>query len=201
VRAKYVGFEGIDGSGKDTQIAALARRLDRNGITPIVLHEPSYGPVGREIRDNLQSLSEDPAEQRRLFLADRRDHVSRKINPALRLVRASEDFAIVQNRCIVSAAAYQPLGEGDAGLIATINAELGVAPMPDAVIILDLPVDVALDRVRSAGVPDSMEKPEKLAAARERYIRLASLLPPCTLIDADASPEAVAERVWSALVG
>ena len=196
---RYIAFEGIDGSGKDTQAAMLADRLDRSGITPILLREPSYGAIGRRIRQNLIGFPSDAAEQRRLFTADRRDHVALKVAPALTFVRESEGFAIVQNRCIVSAAAYQPLGPNDDGLMSTVNAEMESAPLPDLVLVLDVPVAVALQRITGSGRPDDFERPAILAAVRDRYRRLTELVDACVLVDADADRDAVANSVELAL--
>lgn len=198
---RYIAFEGIDGSGKDTQAAILADRLDRSGITPIVLHEPSHGVIGRRIRQTLSGFPTDIEEQRRLFTADRRDHVSLKVAPALALVRENEGFAIVQNRCILSAAAYQPRGPGVEGLMATIQAERNSAPMPDLVLVLDVSVDSAVARIRASGRPDDFERPATLAAVRERYLHLTRLVDECVLIDAEGDRSIVAERVQRAVYG
>ena len=123
---KNIAFEGIDGSGKDTQLALLARRLEREGVTPIILHEPSFGVHGRRIRAGLVSITEDIEEQRALFTADRADHVASKIAPELAFVRANSGFVILQNRCILSAAAYQPRGDGDEGLLETVDCPTGL---------------------------------------------------------------------------
>lgn len=195
----YVAFEGIDGSGKDTQLALLARRLDREGITPIILHEPSYGVHGRQIRASLSSITENVEEQRALFTADRIDHVAKKIAPALAFVRANPGFVILQSRSILSAAAYQPRCVGDDGLRDTIQAELRIAPMPDAIIVLELPMEIALDRIAKKGGPTPLERPDRLAAASGRYRRLCELLPVCRLVDATGHPASVASRVYSAL--
>jgi dTMP kinase len=195
----YVAFEGIDGSGKDTQLALLARRLEREGITPIILHEPSYGVHGRRIRASLRSITDNIENQRALFTMDRIDHVATKIAPALAFVRANPGFVILQNRSILSAAAYQPRGVEDVGLRETIEAELRIAPMPDAIIILDLPVEIALDRIASEGSPTTLERPDRLAAAGGRYRRLSELLPVCRLIDATGDRASVASRVYDTL--
>jgi dTMP kinase len=196
---EYVAFEGINGAGKDTQLALLASRLEHEGITPIILHEPSYGVHGRRIRAGLMSITEDLEEQRALFTADRVDHVAIKIAPALAFVRANPGFVILQNRSILSAAAYQPRGVGDDGLRETIEAELRIAPMPDTIIVLDLPVEIALRRIASEGRPNAMESPERLAAAQERYRRLCDLVPACQLIDATDDPVTVASRIYVTL--
>lgn len=197
----YVAFEGIDGSGKDTQIALLARRLEREGITPIVLHEPSFGIHGRRIRAGLATITSDIDEQRALFTADRLDHVATKIAPALAFVRSNSGFVILQNRSVLSAAAYQPRGEGDDALLATIEAELRTAPMPEAIILLDVPYNVALRRIEGGGNCDALERPKTLAAARERYRRLCRLIPACHLIEANDDPVNVAARVYAVLGG
>lgn len=195
----YVAFEGIDRSGKDTQIALLARRIQREGFTSIILHEPSYGKYGRRIRATLNSITEDVDEQRALFSADRVDHVATKIAPALAFVRTNPSFVILQSRSILSAAAYQPRGEGDDGLRETIYAELKIAPMPDAIIVLDLPAQIAFDRITSEKEPTPLERIDRLAAARVRYQRLSKLIPVCRLIDAAGDPSSVASRVYAAL--
>jgi dTMP kinase len=199
VRPKYIAFEGISGSDKHTQRAWLARRLELQGITPIILSEPSFGVHGRGIRASLRSFTDDVDEQRALFTADRLDHVATKIAPALAFVRANPGFVILQNRSILSAAAYQPRGEGDEGLLQTVEAELRFAPMPDLIVVLDLPVEVALERITLAVSPDSMQRPDRLAAAAERYRRLCALVPACRLIDATGPRSVVGSRVYSAV--
>jgi dTMP kinase len=195
----YIAFEGIDGSGKDTQIALLARRLERKGITPIILHEPSYGVHGRLIRASLSSITENVEEQRALFTIDRMDHVATKIAPALAFVRTNPGFVILQNRSILSAAAYQPRGIGDNGLRATIDAEMRIAPMPDFIAVLDLPVNMALGRIGDEDGPSPLERPDRLAAAAERYRRLCELFPVCRLIDATGARADIATCVYDAL--
>src|SRR4051812_45372980 len=133
---KYIAFEGVDGSGKDTQLALLAHRLEREGITPIILHEPSFGVHGRGIRDGLPSITQNIEAQRALFSADRADHVATKIAPALGFVRANPGFIILQNRSIISAAAYQPRGMTGDALLETVDAELRIAPLPEMIIVL-----------------------------------------------------------------
>jgi len=60
-----------------------------------------------------------------------------------------------------------------------IEADLRIAPIPDAIVVLDLLVEIALSRIATEGGPDATERPDRLAAARERYQRLCKLLPVC----------------------
>jgi thymidylate kinase len=71
--------------------------------------------------------------------------------------------------------------------------------MPDADIVFDLPVEIALDRIASERGPNPLERPDRLAAGRERYRRLCELLPVCRLIDATGDCASVAARVSAAL--
>jgi thymidylate kinase len=110
-------------------------------------------------RASLRSISEDVEEQRAQFTADRMDHVATMIAPARAFVRANPGFAILQNRSILSAAAYQPRGVGDNGLLETIEADLRIPPMPESIIVLDVPVDIALSRIASKGAPTPWSVP------------------------------------------
>lgn len=201
MKLRYLAFEGIDGAGKDTQLTLLARRLEREGVTPITLFEPSFGAHGRRIRANLDSIADNPEQQRAAFSADRADHVATKISPALKFVHEYPGFVILQNRSLVSAAAYQPRGDGDQGLLDTVAAELRVAPMPDLVIILDVPVEAAMRRIAREGVPDAMEHPRRLAAARNRYRRLGDLLPVCHVVDGNRERASVSAEVYELVRG
>lgn len=195
MRSRYIAFEGIDGAGKDTQLKILADRLERAGVTPIVLHEPSYGVFGQKIRSVLFNLDDDIEKQRELFTADRKDHVQKKIAPLMSLIDQYDDFAVIQNRSLFSAAAYQPRGDSDAGLVQTIEAELKITPMPDLVIVLDVTIEVALKRISEAGIPDSLERHDRLANARDRYLRLCKIYDVCRIVSAVGDPQIVAENV------
>ena len=199
MKAAYVAIEGIDGSGKDTQLGLLAAQLDRAGITPIVLHEPSFGEHGRALRERMRDLPAGSAEQRALFTRDREDHALCKIRPALALVRANPAFALLQNRSLASAAAYQPYGNTDDDLRRAIEEQTLIAPMPDLVLILDVSVETALQRIARRGPADDLERAEVLAGVRDRYRRLPGLFPNCMLVDGEGSQAAVAGAIAAAI--
>ncbi|MDQ1238453.1 MAG: dTMP kinase, partial [Thermodesulfobacteriota bacterium] len=67
-------FEGIDGSGKSTQVKLLAENLRQKGLTAVLTSEPSLGPVGRTIRSLVRRLA--PEEEMKLFTEDRKDRKS-----------------------------------------------------------------------------------------------------------------------------
>jgi dTMP kinase len=193
--ARYVVLEGIDGCGKTLQLEMLRRRMMAAGVTAIELAEPSYGPTGRPIRRRLLDGSMgDANEQRRLFDADRIEHVATKIGPALAFVRAHPSFALIQSRGYISAAAYQG---GD--LEQTLTEQRSLTPAPDRIVILDVEPSVALTRIAGSRRPDMFEKEKFLEQVAERYRKICTIDSLCVLIDGHGSPEDVADRVAHAI--
>ena len=122
----FIVIEGADGTGKSTLAAALAQRLNAT-----LTAEPSHGPIGWWVRQNLSDL---PAvAMPYLFAADRAQHVSETIAPAL-----SAGEMVVCDRYIPSSVAYQGL---DA---IALNAPF---PVPDLTILLTVSPDVARKRI------------------------------------------------------
>lgn len=198
--SRYIAFEGVDGAGKSQQLSLLARSLTERDITPIELHEPSFGPYGNEIRDRAaRGAIEGLAEQHDLFTADRRDHVTRKIWPLLDFVRATPGFAILQSRCHISAAAYQAATDDPGELDQILRTQEAFAPSPDLILVLDLPVELALARLERERLPDAFENLETLRKVRQRYMRIVEIRSQCVLIDATAAPETVASRIRDAI--
>jgi dTMP kinase len=96
-------FEGIDGTGKSTQMLLLARYLREKGLVVIETREPTNGQFGQKIRalyTNRNGIS--PEQELELFLADRREHVQNVLAPALR-----EGKVVLCDRYFLSTAAYQ----------------------------------------------------------------------------------------------
>ena len=199
----YIAFEGIDGSGKTTQAMLLGRAAEQRGITAIHLSEPSCGPYGLEIRRRLVTNELGTlADQRELFTRDRRDHVVRKIVPLLDFVARQPGFIVVQSRSFLSAAAYQSDTEEPALLEAIVAEQRTFAPMPDRIVILDVPVDVVLARISEAGRGDAFETRDNLTRVRQRYWHLAKSDSQHVIwIDGCGGPALVAERVAAAIFG
>jgi dTMP kinase len=196
----YICFEGIDGSGKSRQMSTLSAYLTERGITPICLYEPSYGAFGREIRHRVANGTIGNIDaQRELFTADRYDHVERKVRPLLQFVRNTPGFVILQSRCYISAAAYQATADDDASLDAILRGQEAFAPAPDLILVLDLPVRLAMERLKRRGVPDAFESLETLKHVRLRYTRIVGIRSRCVLVDAVGDPELVASRIRNAI--
>lgn len=151
-RGRFITFEGGDGSGKSTQIAATAEFLRGRGHEVVVTHEPGDTPLGLEVRSLLLGGEYLPVPECELllFLADRAQHVREVLLPALQ-----RGAWVVCDRYSDSTLAYQLAGRKLAGseeeLFRMVAfAELGLSP--DITFWLDLPVATGLQRVRSRAV-------------------------------------------------
>ena len=138
-----IAFEGIDGTGKSTQIRLLAASLREMGHTVQLTREPTDGPVGQRIRELYGSRAEvSKEEELQLFLDDRRQHVAEIIQPALAAGRI-----VLTDRYYLSTAAYQGAAGLDPAEIIRRN-EL-FAPVPDLVILLVVPPVLGIERIRT----------------------------------------------------
>ncbi len=159
----FFALEGLDGCGKSTQLALLVRSLADRGVDVVATREPSDGPHGRRIRAMLSRRSElSPQEELDLFHADRREHADRLIRPAL-----AAGKVVITDRYFLSTAAYQGARGFDPEEILCFNESF--APVPDAVFLLELPVDEALRRItegRGEGPNDFERRDGLLRVAR-----------------------------------
>ena len=141
-KGMLIVFEGIDGSGKTTQVRLLAEELRGRGLPVVETREPTDGVYGRKIRElfnNRKAVSRE--EELALFMDDRREHVETLISPAL-----ESGKIVVTDRYYFSTAAYQGAEGLDPEEIIAQN-EL-FAPVPDLVILVVITPDVGTDRVR-----------------------------------------------------
>jgi dTMP kinase len=205
-RGRFISFEGGEGSGKSTQIRMLAERLDAAKLRAIVTREPGGSPGAEIIRHLLLSGMGKllgPDAETLLFAAARDDHVRTVIKPAL-----SQGVWVLCDRFSDSTRAYQ----GRLGKVAPeiMNAMERVTIgnlKPDLTIILDVPVEVGMQRAaarRGSGAPDRFEAEDVKfhQQLRDAYRQIAADEPKrCVLIDANVDANTVAAGVWAALRG
>lgn len=140
-RGFLISIEGIDGTGKTTQVHLLKEWFERKGKAVIALKEPTQGRYGREIAKLAQSGKLDDLEKEvRLFMMDRREDVEENILPALEAGKV-----VIMDRYYHSNMAYQ----GARGLrpekIKEANEEF--SPRPDLIIVLDFDPSKCMQRV------------------------------------------------------
>ncbi|MBI1744759.1 dTMP kinase [Candidatus Acetothermia bacterium] len=152
-RGLFVALEGIDGSGKSTLMRRVKQNLVQCGHDVVTVEEPGGTPAGDKIRHTLldKTLQLEPVAELFLFEASRHQLVQTVIRPALESKKI-----VLADRFTMSSVAYQGYGRGlSLELIETLN-ELATGGLkPDLTVLLDLPVELALQRKR--GQRDRME--------------------------------------------
>lgn len=155
-------FEGIDGSGKSTQLNLLGDALKAEGRPVITTREPTEGTYGRQIRglyENRKTISRE--EELDLFLKDRREHVCELLAPSL-----AEKKIILCDRYFLSTIAYQGAAGLDPLHIAKLNS---FAPEPDLALLFQIPAEVSIERIlekRKENLNDFEQKENLLKVAR-----------------------------------
>jgi dTMP kinase len=173
----FIVIEGIDGAGKSSHARRLALLLGALGFEVVASREPTMGESGRRLRDSMQHGRLAPAEEHRLLLLDRREHLETLIRPAL-----MRGAVVILDRYYHSSVAYQGAAGLDPARIRADNEAF--ADRPHLLLLLDLDVDSALRRIAARGDrPNTFESRRTLAACRETYLGFAAL-PEARLLDA-----------------
>lgn len=148
----FITFEGIEGSGKSTQLARLAASLRNRGFTLTATREPGGTPAGERIRRILTDPAGPPLcaiTELFLYLADRTQHVRETVRPAL-----AAGHVVLCDRFSDSTIAYQGYGRGeDLEMVRRLDAIARDGCAPDLTFVLGCPVHVGLERTR--GRPSS----------------------------------------------
>lgn len=202
---RFITFEGIEGSGKSTQIQRVQRHLEAQGRRVCVTREPGGTPMAEAIRDLLLDPAHaalSPAAELFLYEAARAQHVDEKIRPALEAGQI-----VLCDRFADSTTAYQGAGRGlERNDVLRLHQAATRGVWPDLTIVLDLPAEAGLARARQTGAPDRIEA-EPLAfheRVRHEFLRLANEEPNRIAVydaaqPADALTAAVCRRVDQAL--
>lgn len=201
-RGRLITFEGIDGTGKTTQIIRLVAALRASGVRVLELREPGGTVISEAIRPILLDSKHAEMSQETellLFAAARAQLVREVIQPAL-----AEGTWVLCDRFIDSTVAYQGYGRGlDLEMIETLNRYAVGSCRPDITFLFDLPVETAVQRrAGRQGKADRLEA-ESLAfvrRTRDGYLALAAREPGrIILVDADQPETAIAQYIFSVI--
>ena len=177
-RGRFISLEGPEGSGKTTAARHLAEWLRRRGISTVLTQEPGGTPLGEEVRRivlHMRGMSDDldPRADALLYAAGRAQHVSRVIRPAL-----DRGDWVVCARFLDSSLAYQGAGYGnDMAELRSLQEFATYGLLPDLTILLDVPVDIGLERTRRRAEWNRFEDTEDRAffeQVRDAYLKLAA---------------------------
>jgi len=201
--ARFITFEGGEGSGKSTQASLLLERLRAEGIDALITREPGGSAFAEQIRALLldaASAAHGVMAETLLFYAARADHLDTLIRPALAAGRW-----VVCDRFSDSTLVYQSMAGGLARDVVDALERMIVAPtIPDLTLVLDLPPEIGLQRAAErgqiAGTPDAFEMRDLAyhRRLREGFTALTRTQPRrCLLIDATRAREVIAAEIWS----
>ena len=204
----FITLEGIEGSGKTTQINHIAEFLKLRGIRYIITKEPGGTAIGQKIRSILLDPDHDrihPLTELLLYSADRIQHIKEMIAPMLEMGKT-----ILCDRFYDSTTVYQGFSRGlDINLINHLNNLVLGGLKPDLTFLLDLPAEAGLERawkqIKSGHRPDAETRFEKEKLVfhekvRQGYLKLASLEPDrFAVIDALTDENRVKETILTEL--
>lgn len=193
----FITFEGIDGSGKTTQINALIRRLDEAGIPYLLFREPGGTEIGEKIRDILLDVKHDgmlPVTELLLYSASRYQLTVSRIIPALEAGKV-----VICDRFYDSTTAYQGYGRGiDLDFIQRLNTAATAGLIPHKTFILDISLEERHKRLGEKNL-DRLEQ-EALdfhIKVREGFLKMAKSEPQRFIVlDGKRSPEILSKEIW-----
>jgi len=197
----FISFEGGEGAGKSTQIRRLAERLGERGLQFVLTREPGGSEGAEAIRNLALNGAADrwsPLTESLLMYAARRDHIERRIQPALDLGQV-----VLCDRFADSTRAYQGAGGGVAtSFIDALEANIVQDCVPNLTLIFDMPVEEGLRRAAARGDFEARFESKGLEfhqRLRDGFLRIAADQPGrCVVINAAAGDvETVAALVWA----
>ena len=172
---KFITFEGVDGAGKSTHIAAFADTLRQLGKTVITTREPGGTTLGEQLRELLLHQPMHLETEALLMFAARREHLAQLIGPAL-----TRGEWVISDRFTDASFAYQGGGRGLSlekldQLEHWVQGDL----QPDLTLLFDVPLDVARARLQRSRDPDKFEQEQEefFARVRQVYLQRAAQFP------------------------
>lgn len=200
-RGRFITIEGVEGAGKSTSLALLQAQIEARGHSLLVTREPGGTPLGESLRELLLGHKHDGmADDTELLLmfAARAEHLRNKIEPALR-----ERRWVLCDRFTDATFAYQGGGRGlSMQRIAALQDWVQGPLRPDFTLLLDLPVEIGLERAGKRSEPDRFEKNnlDFFNRVRQAYLAIAEQEPDRVhVVDASLPLEQVQQQVAAAI--
>ena len=204
----FITFEGIEGSGKSTQITLLSERLEKFKIHYFRTREPGGPPISEKIRKLLldpENKEMAPLTEALLYQASRAQHVHEWILPKL-----NEGYVVLSDRFFDASTAYQGVARNlGKNLISQLNTIATNGLQPDLTFVIDVPLEIGLKRGRYGsrvdypdGKGDRLEREHvefhekvkkaymELCSENERFIRL----------DGMVDQSHLADQIWELLI-
>ncbi len=195
MKSRFITFEGIDGAGKSSQIAAAVALIESRGLSVVQTREPGGTPLAEKLRALLLHDAMHLETEAMLMFAARREHLAAVIEPAL-----AEGRWVVSDRFTDATYAYQVGGRGlDETRFTALEQWVHPHLQPDLTLLFDLdPVEAARRLAGTGEAPDRFEreKADFFERVRNAYLRRAAADPArIRIIDAEQPPEAIRREV------
>ena len=197
-KGKFIAFEGIDGSGKSTQIRMLADRLKKENVDYYMTMEPTEAPIGVMLRQILRGkMKADNRVIAALFAADRLDHLLNEENGiAAKIERGT---TVITDRYYFSSYAYHSVDMPMEWVIQANEQSAGIL-RPTVTVFIDVDPDTAMERIiRNREQQELYEKKSRLTEVRKKYMEAFDRLKEVervVIVDGNGSPEQTAAAVW-----
>ena len=197
-KGKFIAYEGIDGSGKSTQIRLLANKLKEIGFYCYTTMEPSDSPIGYFIHHIMTGrIKTDNKVIAGLFVADRLDHLLNDVNGVLSKIM--EGTTVITDRYYFSSYAYHSV-DMPMDWVIQANAQSKELLQPTVTIFIDVNPDNAVERIaKNRFHQELFEKKSRLIKVREKYLEAFEKLKDeenIVIIDGNRSQEEIAEEIW-----
>ena len=199
----FIAFEGIDGSGKSTQVTLLKNRMEAAGLKVYTTCEPTGSPIGKLIRDIFSHKAEaDHRTIAALFVADRLDHLLNKTNGILKMLE--DGYTVITDRYYLSSYAYQS-PHMDLNWVIHANSLSAGLLRPDMNIYIDISPELSIERLKKGRTSTELyETLENLENVRNKYFEVMEMLNSDEKIfvaDGDRSPEVISTEIWNKVSG
>lgn len=200
-KGRFIALEGIDGSGKSSQIGPLVKRLEGLGLPCRADREPTGGPVGSLIRQIFTGrVTADNRVIAALYAADRIDHLVNEVDGLCAAI--DKGVTVVSDRYYFSSYAYHSVDMDMEWVIQANSVSAGLL-RPTLTVFLDVPVETALERIhKNRFVEEIFDREDRLRKTRELYFKAFDRLKDVekvAVVDGSGTPEEVAERIWAAV--
>ena len=190
----FISFEGIEGSGKSTQIKIISETLQKKGYKVISVREPGGTKVGEKIRDIfLQDTDEnfDPLTEVLLLYASRKQLDNEIIKPNL-----NKGTIVIADRFYDATKAYQCYGKGvDIGLVDSLHEQLNISK-PDLSIYIDINPELSKERIANRKADRiEQESIEFFERVQNGYLELEKASDSFFLVDGSKSIENISDEI------
>ena len=197
-RGKFIAFEGIDGSGKSTQIQLLSEKLLEEKIYFYTTMEPTDSPIGSLIHQIMTGrIKTDNKVIAGLFVADRLDHLLNDVNGIIGKI--NEGITVISDRYYFSSYAYHSIDMPMEWVIKA-NSQSSALLKPTVTVFIDVDPDVAVERIaKNRYQQELFEKKSRLIKVREKYYEAFDKLKDeeeVIIIDGNRSVSEIADDIW-----